>query len=142
MKTMLPALLAALMGLASCSKKDEAPQVAKSAGLEGRWQMVSDDRIDYTPTGTVASTTSSLIPGANFSAEITATLFTPYAGNMMGTPQPYTRNGMVVHLGSGTSPATYKTITELTDHRLVWNSPVDGAFPSAYPSVYTTVYTR
>jgi hypothetical protein len=141
MKKMLPLLFAATLLVSGCSKSDDAQPAAKQTGLQGRWQLSSDVLTEYNSTGAVIRTTPTVLP-ATISMELTATQYIGYINNTVDKTINYTKNGNVLHFGTGTAPSDYKTITEQTDTRLVWVTPKDVSNPGPYPAVYTTTYTR
>ena len=136
---MLPVLLAALVGLASCSKSVDGPKPA-AAQLAGTWSLDAE-RYVTTPTNGGATTTTDnkyITPGetkVTYSTNGTYEVTTKGAANGSGT---YTFSGNTIAFTSGGKTAT-RTVPEFTNNRLVLVQTVDDA---SYHTTITDTYNR
>jgi hypothetical protein len=139
MKKMLPLFLAALVGLASCSKKDENQPQTKTAqtGLQGRWEGVTIQSVEKTPAGaTVRDETKPL--GPDYFLEITPSEFNTYSGTTLDRRLTYTLTGTTMRINSAT-PYNVE-IKEQTNNRLVLGQSLDYYYPNTV--VVTTTFKR
>ena len=142
MKKMLPLFLAALVGLASCSKADDpAAKPTVSASIVGTWTWASDRTVTTYANGQPSTTSEkTIVPGSvTLTYQADGSRFTtvngvssaPVAGTLPGLGQPVasTRNGF----------ATTTTLTELTANKMV-TVIVDQSAAVTYTN--TVGYTR
>ena len=138
MKKILPILLAALVGLASCSKTS-TPDPSPSASIAGTWSLNTERTVTTNKsTGAVTTADKSLVPGATkVSYTTNGTYQVTYNGAATGNGT-YTYSGSTLTLtGNGKTSAT--TVAELSATKLV---TVENTEDTSYRYTTTDTLTR
>lgn len=119
MKKILPVLMAALVGLAGCSKKDSTAAQPAPAPLEGTWTFQSESVLTTPRNGTAPSTAK----GPNLAGSYTITFgtngtLTSRMGSTVSN-NPYTYSGNIITIPITSTKTQTLTVAELTAARLV-----------------------
>jgi hypothetical protein len=140
MKKIIPLFWALTMGLAGCSSADNPqPTPTPTASLQAKWQGVTTQQVDTTPSGAVVYDNTTTYPAGSYYIEFTANEVLLYSNTTVSKRFAYTRTGNTITPTQAVAGDSPQQIKELTDSRLVLTSATP---KGANTMTLTTTYSR